>query len=326
MEHNNEVFSPDTVFLVTGGAGFIGSHLVEELLQLGHVVRCLDDLSNGKQENVDLFAENPRYTFIRGDITDSDTCLKACQGVDYVLHQAAWGSVPRSIDMPQTYEENNVKGTLNMLDAARRQSVRRVVYASSSSVYGDSPILPKVEGDEGKPLSPYALTKRSNEEWAALYTRLFGLPTFGLRYFNVFGPRQNPNGAYAAVIPRFVTALLREESPVIYGDGGQSRDFTYVANVVDANIKACKAPITAAGRAYNIACGSQVTLLELHGVVSRALGCDYIQPMFHPERIGDVRHSLADISDASRLLNYRPSWSFERGIRAAIDWYWENLK
>ena len=226
MGYENVKFPKGSVFLVSGGAGFIGSNLCEALLKMGYTVRCLDDLSTGKQENVDLFLGNPNYTFIKGDIKDLDTCMRACQGADYVLNQAAWGSVPRSIEMPLFYSANNIEGTLNMLEAARQCGVKKFVYASSSSVYGDEPVLPKREGKEGNLLSPYALTKRCCEEWAKQYTMHYGLDTYGLRYFNVFGRRQDPNGAYAAVIPKFIKLLMNDEQPTINGDGMQSRDFT----------------------------------------------------------------------------------------------------
>ena len=245
-------FPKDTLFLVSGGAGFIGSNLCEAILKMGYRVRCLDDLSTGKQANVDLFTGNPDYEFIKGDIKDFDTCLKACECADYVLHQAAWGSVPRSIEMPQFYCQNNNLGTLNMMEAARRRQVKKFVYASSSSVYGDEAHLPKQEGVEGNLLSPYALTKRCCEEWAKQYTMHYGLDTYGLRYFNVFGRRQDPHGAYAAVIPKFIKQLLNDERPTINGDGKQSRDFTYIENVIEANLKACKASHSAAGKAFNI--------------------------------------------------------------------------
>ena len=324
MGYSEVVFPEGTVFLVTGGAGFIGSNLCEALLKKGFAVRCLDDLSTGKQKNVDMFAGHPGYTFIKGDVKDFDTCLDACRGVDYVLHQAAWGSVPRSIEMPLFYCANNITGTLNMLEAARQNGVRRFVYASSSSVYGDEPALPKREGKEGNLLSPYALTKRCDEEWAKQYTRHYGLQTVGLRYFNVFGPRQDPNGAYAAVIPRFIKQLLAGERPTINGDGRQSRDFTYVENVIEANLKACAAPAEAAGRAYNIAFGGREYLIDIYNGLTKALGVD-TEPVFGPERAGDIKHSNADISDAKKYLGYSPDWSFARGIAAAIDWYREDL-
>nr|MCR5042129.1 NAD-dependent epimerase/dehydratase family protein [Clostridia bacterium] len=250
MSYSDVSFPDGSVFLVTGGAGFIGSNICEALLKKKCVVRCLDDLSTGKRENVSIFENDPNYTFIEGDVKDIDVCLDACDGADYVIHEAAWGSVPRSIEMPLFYCANNITGTLNMLEAARRSGVKKFVYASSSSVYGDEPNLPKTEGREGNLLSPYALTKRCDEEWAKQYTRHYGLDTYGLRYFNVFGPRQDPNGAYAAVIPRFIRQLLHGVRPTINGDGRQSRDFTYVENVVEANLKACAAPHEAAGEAF----------------------------------------------------------------------------
>ena len=305
-------------------AGFIGSNLCEAILKLGCRVRCLDDLSTGKQANVDLFAGHPDYTFIRGDIKDFDTCMRACEGVDYVLNQAAWGSVPRSLEMPLFYCANNIQGTLNMLEAARRNGVKKFVYASSSSVYGDEPQLPKTEGREGNLLSPYALTKRCDEEWAKQYTRHYGLDTYGLRYFNVFGRRQDPDGAYAAVIPKFIKLLLRGERPTINGDGRQSRDFTYIENVIEANLKACLATHEAAGEAFNIAYGGREYLLDIYYGLTKALGVE-IEPQFGPDRPGDIKHSNADISKARRLLGYDPDWSFDRGIQAAIAWYRENL-
>ena len=320
MGYESVRFPAGTVFLVTGGAGFIGSNLCEALLKLGCRVRCLDDLSTGKQENVDLFLNDPNYTFLKGDIKDYDTCLKATEGVDYVLNEAAWGSVPRSIEMPLFYCANNIQGTLNMLEASRQNGVKRFVYASSSSVYGDEPNLPKTEGREGNLLSPYALTKRCDEEWAKQYTMHYGLETVGLRYFNVFGRRQDPNGAYAAVIPKFIQQLLRGERPTIHGDGRQSRDFTYIENVIEANLKACLAPKEAAGEAFNVAYGGREYLIDIYDGLTKALGVD-IEPIFGPDRKGDIKHSNADISKARRLLGYDPSWSFDRGIRDAIEWY-----
>ena len=324
MGYEHLKFPDNSVFLVTGGAGFIGSNLCEVLLRLGYKVRCLDDLSTGKQENIDLFLDHPNYTFIKGDIKDLDTCLKATEGVDYVLNQAAWGRVPRSIEMPLFYCANNIQGTLNMLEASRRNGVKRFVYASSSSVYGDEPNLPKTEGIEGNLLSPYALTKRCDEEWAKQYTMHYGLETIGLRYFNVFGRRQDPDGAYAAVIPKFIKLLIHGETPTINGDGRQSRDFTYIENVIEANLKACVAPSEAAGQAYNIAYGGREYLIDIYYGLTKALRVQ-VEPNFGPDRKGDIKHSNADISKAKRLLGYDPDWSFDRGIQAAIEWYKENL-
>lgn len=317
-------FSPESVFLVTGGAGFIGSNLCEALLADGYCVICLDDLSTGKRENVEMFSGNPRYTFIEGDIRNLDCCLFATQGVDYVLHQAAWGSVPRSIEHPLLYEEINVRGTVNMMEAARRSGVKKFVYASSSSVYGDDETLPKREGHEGNPLSPYAVTKASDERWGRVYAKLYGLETCGLRYFNVFGRRQTPDGPYAAAIPRFIRMLMDGQSPTIYGDGSQSRDFTYVDNVVQANLRACAAPAEAAGEAFNIASGGRVRVIDMFRTLADALGAN-VEPVFGPERPGEIRHSNADIGKARRLLGYEPQYDFEDGIRLAIDWYVENL-
>lgn len=324
MGYSNLKFPKESVFLVTGGAGFIGSNLCEAILKMGYKVKCLDDLSTGKQANVDLFLDNPNYTFIKGDIKDLDTCMAACEGVDYVLNQAAWGSVPRSIEMPLFYEKNNIMGTLNMMEAARQQGVKKFVYASSSSVYGDHPVLPKKEGQEGNLLSPYALTKRVDEEFAKLYTRLYGLDTYGMRYFNVFGRRQDPDGAYAAVIPKFIKMLMNGETPTINGDGMQSRDFTYIENVIEANLKACLAPHEAAGNAFNIAYGGREYLIDIYHSLTRALGKD-IEPNFGPDRAGDIKHSNADISKAREMLGYDPDYDFDSGLKLAIDWYVENL-
>lgn len=324
MGYSNLKFSEKSTFLVTGGAGFIGSNLCEAILKMGYKVRCLDDLSTGKQANVDIFLDNPNYTFIKGDIKDLDTCMAACEGVDYVLNQAAWGSVPRSIEMPLFYEKNNIMGTLNMMEAARQQGVKKFVYASSSSVYGDHPVLPKKEGQEGNLLSPYALTKRVDEEFAKLYTRLYGLDTYGLRYFNVFGRRQDPDGAYAAVIPKFIKMLMNGETPTINGDGMQSRDFTYIENVIEANLKTCLAPHEAAGNAFNIAYGGREYLIDIYHSLTRALGKD-IEPNFGPDRAGDIKHSNADISKAREMLGYDPDYDFDSGLKLAIDWYVENL-
>ncbi len=324
MGYSNLKFPEDSVFLVTGGAGFIGSNLCEAILKMGYKVRCLDDLSTGKKENIDLFTDDPNYTFIKGDVKNLEVCMNVCEGVDYVLHQAAWGSVPRSIEMPLFYERNNIMGTLNMMEAARQKGVKKFVYASSSSVYGDHPVLPKKEGQEGNLLSPYALTKRCAEEYAKLYTRLYGLDTYGMRYFNVFGRRQDPDGAYAAVIPKFIKMLMNDETPTINGDGRQSRDFTYVENVIEANLKACLAPHEAAGNAFNIAYGGREYLIDIYHSLTRALGKD-IKPKFGPDRAGDIKHSNADISKAREMLGYDPDYDFDSGLKLAIDWYVKNL-
>ncbi len=324
MGYKDLKFPENSLFLVTGCAGFIGSNLCEDILDMGYRVRGLDDLSTGKQENVDMFLDNPRYEFVKGDIKDYETCLKACEGVDYVLNQAAWGSVPRSIEMPLFYCKNNIEGTLNMLEAARQSGVKKFVYASSSSVYGDEPNLPKKEGREGNLLSPYAVTKRCDEEWGKMYTMHYGLDTYGMRYFNVFGRRQNPDGAYAAVIPKFIKQLLNGEVPTINGDGRQSRDFTYVDNVIEANLKACLASHEAAGKAYNIAYGGREYLIDIYYGLTKALGVD-VEPNFGPDRKGDIKHSNADISRAKELLGYDPDYSFSDGIKLAIEWYKENL-
>ena len=324
MGYKHLKFPENSVFLVTGAAGFIGSNLCEAILNMGYRVRGLDDLSTGKQANVDMFLDNPNYEFIKGDIKDLDTCMKACEGVDYVLNQAAWGSVPRSIVMPIFYCKNNIEGTLNMLEAARQCGVKKFVYASSSSVYGDEPNLPKTEGREGNLLSPYAVTKMCDEEWAKMYTMHYGLDTYGMRYFNVFGRRQDPDGAYAAVIPKFLKLLINGETPTINGDGKQSRDFTYIDNVIEANLKSCLASHEAAGQAYNIAYGGREYLIDIYYGLTKALGVD-IEPNFGPDRAGDIKHSNADISKARKNLGYDPDWSFQKGIAAAIEWYKENL-
>ncbi len=325
MGYQDLKFEDGSTFLVTGGAGFIGSNLCEALLDMGYTVRCLDDLSTGKYENIEPFTKSERFTFLKGDIRELDTCMEAAKGVDYVLNQAAWGSVPRSIEMPLLYEEINIRGTLNMMEAARQNGVKKFVYASSSSVYGDHPQLPKKEGAEGRVLSPYALTKRVDEEYGRLYKELYGLDTYGLRYFNVFGRRQDPDGAYAAVIPKFIRLLLNGEVPVINGDGKQSRDFTYIDNVIEANLKACLASGDAAGNAFNIGAGGREYLIDVYYDLCKALHVE-VEPEFGPPRLGDIRDSNADISKARELLGYDPEYDFARGIALAIDWYKENLK
>ncbi len=323
MSYNKLVFPNNSLFLVTGAAGFIGSNLCEAVLNMGYRVRCLDDLSTGKISNVEMFLDNPNYEFIKGDIKDLDTCMMACEGVDYVMNEAAWGSVPRSIEMPLFYCANNIQGTLNMMEAARKCNVKTFVYASSSSVYGDEPNLPKKEGIEGNLLSPYALTKMADEEWAKQYSRHYGLKTIGLRYFNVFGRRQDPNGAYAAVIPKFIKMLLNDERPTINGDGKQSRDFTYIENVIEANLKACLAGDEAAGEVFNVAYGGREYLIDIYHALTNALGKD-IEPIFGPDRRGDIKHSNADISKARKMLGYEPEYDFARGLNEAIEWYKNN--
>ncbi len=325
MGYRELKFEKNAVFLVTGGAGFIGSNLCEAILDMGYQARCLDDLSTGKYENIEPFMENPGFTFIKGDIRSLETCMEAARGVDFVLNQAAWGSVPRSIEMPLLYEEINIRGTLNMMEAARQNGVKKFVYASSSSVYGDHPVLPKREGQEGRVLSPYALTKKTDEEYGRLYKELYDFDTYGLRYFNVFGRRQDPDGAYAAVIPRFIRQLMHGEVPTINGDGRQSRDFTYIDNVIEANLRACLAPSDAAGEAFNIGAGGREYLIDVYHELCDALG-KQVEPIFGPERKGDIRDSNADISKARRLLGYDPEYDFAKGIHLAIDWYVNHLK
>lgn len=325
MGYQDIKFDENSVFLVGGGAGFIGSNICEALIDMGYTVRCLDDLSTGKYENIEPLIDHEKFTFIKGDIRDLDTCLEATKGVDYVLNQAAWGSVPRSIEMPLLYEEINIRGTLNMMEASRVNGVKKFVYASSSSVYGNTPTLPKKEGQEGKVISPYALTKKVDEEYGRLYKELYGLDTYGLRYFNVFGRRQDPDGMYAAVIPKFIKQLLHGEVPTINGDGRQSRDFTYIDNVIEANLRACHASGDAAGQAFNIGAGGRLYLIDIYNHLCKALGKE-VEPNYGSARKGDVRDSNADISKARELLGYHPEYDFEKGIALAIDWYKEYLK
>jgi len=324
MKIDDFKFERDAIFLVSGGAGFIGSNLCEVILNMGYRVRCLDNLSTGKLKNIEEFKNNPNFLFIEGDIRSLNTCMDACKNVNYVLHQAAWGSVPRSIEFPLLYEEINIKGTLNMMEASRQNKVKKFVYASSSSVYGDSKELPKKEGHEGNLLSPYAITKCVNEEYGKLYAKLYGVDTYGLRYFNVFGKRQDPNGAYAAVIPKWIKQLSKKERPIINGDGLHSRDFTFIENVIQANLCSCKATREVAGEMYNIAYGGRETLIDIYKCLCEELHVD-IQPVFGPERAGDIKHSNADISKAREKLGYEPEWSFSRGLQSAVNWYIENL-
>lgn len=325
MGYKNLKFLENSRFLITGGAGFIGSNLSEALLELGYKVRVLDDFSTGKRENVERFLENPKFELIEGDIRNIDICKKAVEDVDYILHQAAWGSVPRSIEMPLIYEEVNIKGHLNMMEAARLNgNIKKFVYASSSSVYGDHPVLPKVEGVEGNVLSPYALTKKVNEEYAKLYFKLYGLETVGMRYFNVFGRYQDPHGYYAAVIPKFVKSLLNNEAPTINGDGETSRDFTYIDNVIEANLKACLSSKEASGKAYNVAFGGRDTLNSLYRKLNELLEKN-IPANYGPERAGDIKHSNASIESAKEMLGYNPEYSMDEGLELTIEWYKNNL-
>lgn len=324
MGYKNLKFPENSRFLVTGGAGFIGSNIIEALIEMGFFVRCLDNFSTGKRENIASFEGNPLFELVEGDIRDFDTCMKACEGIDYVSNQAAWGSVPRSIELPLDYEDINIGGTLNMMEASRRQGVKRFVYASSSSVYGDEETLPKREDRIGNVLSPYALTKKVCEEYGRLYTNIYGLETVGFRYFNVFGRRQDPHGFYAAVIPKFVKCLLEDKAPTINGDGQQSRDFTYIENVIEANLKGMLAPSEATGQVYNIAYGGRVFLIDLYNKLCELMGKD-IKPNFGPDRAGDIKHSNADIEKARKMLGYDPDYDFNRGIELTIDWYKENI-
>jgi UDP-N-acetylglucosamine 4-epimerase len=309
--------------LVTGGAGFIGSNIVERLLQRQDVemVRVLDNLSTGSLQNIESFQANPRFEFVQGDIRSYETCLEAVAGIDLISHQAALGSVPRSINDPLTTNEVNITGTLNVFTAAKEKKVWRVVYAASSSTYGDHPGLPKVENKIGNPLSPYAVTKFVNELYARVYGQVYGLETVGLRYFNVFGPRQNPNGPYAAVIPLFINSVLNNEPPLINGDGETSRDFTFVANAVHANEQALFTDNKeAVGQVFNIAFGERTTLNELFQTIKEIAGSD-LAPKYGPERAGDVRHSLADISKGRTLLGYDPKISIREGMKTTFEWY-----
>ncbi|KAA5544180.1 SDR family oxidoreductase [Adhaeribacter rhizoryzae] len=312
-------------FLITGGAGFIGSNLVEYLLKYeAGKVRILDNLSNGFRKNIQFFLDNPAFEVIEGDIRDVEVCTRACAGIDVVLHQAALGSVPRSIKDPVTTNNVNIGGFVNMLLAAKDQGVKRFVYAASSSTYGDSKALPKVEDNIGKPLSPYAVTKYANELYADVFGKTYGMEIIGLRYFNIFGPRQDPNGAYAAVIPLFIDAVLKGNSPRINGDGGQTRDFTFVENCVEANIRAALVQNPEAiNQVYNIAVGDRTSLNDLFNILKEEAGSD-ISPEYGPDRAGDIRDSLADISKAQRLLGYNPQIRIKEGLQITLDWFRNN--
>lgn len=318
--------------LITGGAGFIGSNLCEHFLNKEYKVICLDNFSTGFKHNIEPFATHPNFELIEGDIRDFQTCLQAAQKADFVLHQAALGSVPRSINDPIQTNEVNVSGFINMLTAAKQANIKRFVYAASSSTYGDSTSLPKVEEVIGKPLSPYAVTKYVNELYADVFSKTYGIECIGLRYFNVFGRKQNPNGAYAAVIPKFVQQLTQYESPVINGDGNFSRDFTYIDNVIQMNELALTTTSSQAiNTVYNTAFGERTTLNELINCLKEYLAefdpkIANVQVIHGPNRQGDIPHSLASIDKAKKLLNYTPKFSMKEGLKQAVSWYWNNLK
>lgn len=308
-------------YLVTGGAGFIGSNIVKKLLENGENVRVLDNLSTGKTENIKPYLD--KIEFINGDFTDLEIAKNAVKGIDYVLHQGAIPSVPRSIDDPIKTNNSNILGTLNMLIASRDAGVKRFVYASSSSAYGDSPIMPKVESMNVAPKSPYAIQKLTAEQYCQIFHKIYGLETVCLRYFNVFGPNQDPESVYSAVIPLFIKKIIKGGSPIIYGDGNTSRDFTYVDNNVDANLKACSAPKECAGEVINIACGYEMSLNELVEKINKFLKTK-VKPVYKEERKGDVKHSLADISKAKKFLGYKPVVNFDDGLEKTIEFYRKN--
>ena len=317
--------------LITGGAGFIGANLCESLLQLNNKVICLDNFTTGKRENLTPFFKNPNFTLIEGDIRNLQDCMLATTGVEYVLHQAALGSVPRSIKDPITTNDVNVGGFLHMLVASRDNGVKRFIYAASSSTYGDSESLPKVEALIGKPLSPYAVTKYVNELYADIFSTTYGLETIGLRYFNVFGKKQDPNGAYAAVIPTFVSQLMKLESPVINGDGSYSRDFTYIDNVIQANLLSITADKKSTNMVYNVAFGERNTLNDLMRYLKELLSVynpaiQDVAVIYGDNRVGDIPHSHASIVKAKKALDYHPQFSLQQGLKKTIQWYWEHLK
>tara|TARA_B100000953_G_scaffold292460_1_gene279715 strand:- start:1819 stop:2811 length:993 start_codon:yes stop_codon:yes gene_type:complete len=321
----------DKKVLVTGGAGFIGSNLCEELINNGAMVTCLDNFATGHKHNLDTIIDHQDFTLFEGDIRDLDTCHQACRNQDYVLHEAALGSVPRSINDPIMSNDVNVSGFLNMLVAARDAGVKRFVYAASSSTYGDSEKLPKIEDEIGKPLSPYAITKYVNELYADIFNKAYGLDTIGLRYFNVFGRKQDPNGAYAAVIPKFVIQLMNHDSPLINGDGTYSRDFTYIDNVIQMNLLALTTNNNeAVNQVYNTAVGDRTNLLELTSLLKQYLSkydpdIGNVEIKHGPNRTGDIPHSLASVEKAKVRLDYDPKFRIDAGLKEAVKWYWENL-
>ena len=321
MGYQDLKFKEGTVVVITGGAGFIGSNLCEGVLRQGAKVICFDNLSTGKMENIKHLLKNKNFKFVKGDIQNFNKVMKVTKGADYIMHEAAWGSVPRSIEMPQFYELNNVSGTLNVFEAAKRNNVKKVVYASSAAIYGDSPKFPVSEEDVGNLLSPYALTKKSDEEYARLYFKLYGLPTIGLRYFNVFGQRQDPEGPYAAVIPIFCKTIIQGEDTFINGDGSFTRDFCFVENVVEANIRALlTSKEDSYGEAFNVAYGEKTTLNELYDTIAELLHSDK-KAIHREEKVGDIAHSMADITKIKKHLGYDPSYSYKDGLKLAIDWY-----
>jgi nucleoside-diphosphate-sugar epimerase len=311
-------------FLVTGGAGFIGSNISKELVRSGHEVAILDNLATGKMENIVEIIK--KIKFIGGDLRDLPTARKACEGADYILHLGALPSVQRSVEDPAKSTEVNVMGTINILIAAKDAKVKRLVYAASSSAYGDTPVLPKIEDMKENPLSPYATSKLAGEHYCKVFTQIYGIETVSLRYFNVFGPQQDPTSHYSAVIPRFITSMLKGESPVIYGDGAQSRDFTFVENVIHANILAATTTNKeAVGKMMNIACGEATSLNDMIEILNGFLGAS-IKAKYQEARLGDVKHSLADISRAKRLIGFAPKVAFKEGLKKTLDWYRNNLK
>jgi len=304
-------------YLVTGVAGFIGSNIVKKLLELGQFVRVVDNFSTGKRENIKEFLGNPNFEFIEGDISNIETAKKVVKKMDFILHEAAIPSVPRSINNPFASNKSNIDGTLNVLIAARDEKIKKLVYVASSSIYGDSLKLPKQESDPINPISPYALTKFAGEKYCQLFSKLYGLPTVCLRYFNVFGPKQDPNSQYSAVIPKFIKAVLKNESPTIYGDGNQSRDFTYVDNVVEGNILASQSKTS--GEVINIACGEKTSLNDLLKYINQIIGKN-IKPIYDKPSLGDIKNSLADISKAKKMLNYKPKIEIKEGLKKTIEW------
>jgi UDP-glucose 4-epimerase len=308
-------------YLITGGAGFIGSNIAHRLVEQGHFVRIIDNFSTGKRENIADITD--KIDLIEGDIRYLNTVNRAMDGIDYVIHQAALPSVPRSVETPIESNDVNINGTLNILYAAKEAKVKRLVYAASSSAYGDTPTLPKVETMKPNPLSPYAVNKLTAEMYCSVFTRVYGLETVALRYFNIFGPRQDPNSYYSAVIPKFIKALLTDQPPIIFGDGEQSRDFTYIENVINANLMACKAPTGAAGNVVNIACGERITLNELVAELNKLLGKN-ITPKHGDPRPGDIKHSLADIGLAEKLIGYTPVVKIPEGLKRTVEWFLKN--